>query len=191
MCTSSHHVVHRLCRSRELRTDQAPCFTQRISRPSGTMLPRFDHLLRYWRNIAPNVPSQIPQHLGNDPPFRRLDVPYPSVDSVIPCSDRPQPDSCCFEGVSDFASYLVAYRGFNGDHLPMVIPTKSSSAFRSPFSPRRSSVVRLHNSRRWHSSASRRASFGGLVRTLPSLATHLTSVFPHTDPISIGMASPQ
>jgi hypothetical protein len=66
----------------------------------------------------------------------------------------------------------------------MVIPTKSSSAFRSPFPPRRSSVVRLHNSRRWHSSASRRASFGGLVRTLPSLATHLTSVFPHTDPTS-------
>jgi hypothetical protein len=152
VCDISHPQQHRTCHN----SVRARC----NSCSNNPLLHGPRHLPSHRRNIASRIPREVPQCMGNDASLWWMDVSCSSLDADVPGHKGRQSSYAYHKSLPSLTFNMATHRRHSSYHLPLAVPTQSRRALSSSLASRCATLVRLHDSRRRHSRASCRATFG-------------------------------
>ena len=160
MCHVSYHVASDLHLGQYRGPNETSTHASDFYGSSRSVVARLHHFAHYWRNLPPNLPRQIPQHLGNDSPVRWMDMSGITMDPDLPCHQRPEPNIVSIRSVSALSLHLASRPRDHRYRLSMGVSTQSPCTLRGSLETCCPSLVRVHDTHCWHCRKACRTSFG-------------------------------
>ena len=163
MCASSYDVALHLHRGQQPGPRKACTSASNLGSSCRFIVSRAPRFAGHRCNFSPDFPLQIPQRLGDDASLRWLDLSCAVMGPNVSRDQRSQSVGGPINRLFTCPIRLASCGCDSGYHLSMAVSTQSRSPLRGSLQPRRSTLVRLHDTRGGHRCKTCRASLGRLV----------------------------